>query len=130
MFETFGPELERVNATPENKVWTWVDEGRHQLLYAGYHIVNRFGYFICKVPWRDRGMVAIYKTDRFINSESGLLEDIARTSKLNLELGAQCNRLLDLAEDLEDSSKEWHQRCANDLRSIIDRVADAEKLET
>ena len=129
IFETYGPELERVLAEPNNKIWTLVDEGRHLITYAGYHLVNRLNYFICKVPWKDPNLYVIDRTYRFINTETGQPADVARTEKWKLELGAQCNRLLNLAEILEESSKAHDLQTADDLRSIIERVEEADKLE-
>lgn len=54
MFETFGPELEQVKAAAlehRGKVWTLVDCGGVSCFTAGYHLVNRLGYFICAVPF-------------------------------------------------------------------------------
>lgn len=54
MFETFGPELEFVLNTPEKRVWTLVDgDDSSTIITAGYHIVNRIGYFITDIPWID-----------------------------------------------------------------------------
>ena len=55
MFETFGNELDFVIATNRftpNKVWTIVETDTGKLrLTNGYHVVNRFGYFVCEVPY-------------------------------------------------------------------------------
>lgn len=54
MFETYGPELNFVEATPPNRVWTLVtgDDGS-DIITAGFHFVNRLGYFITEIPWTD-----------------------------------------------------------------------------
>lgn len=53
MFETFGEELDLVESQPYNHIWTWVDGDGGTFLIAGYHIVNRLGYFITENPWTD-----------------------------------------------------------------------------
>ena len=54
MFETFGAELDFVflknQQTPE-KVWTLVEGDEGQYFEAGFHTVNRVGYFITENPW-------------------------------------------------------------------------------
>ena len=60
MFETYGAEFERVKfvltAFPD-MVWTIVegDEG-HRYLSAGFHLVNRVGYFLTAKPWKNSGL--------------------------------------------------------------------------
>ena len=51
MFETYGPEVEYVQSRHEKYVWTWVDGDCSSLLLAGYHYVNRLGYYVCEEPW-------------------------------------------------------------------------------
>lgn len=53
MFETYGEELDFVLSQPNNKVWTWVQGDMSDLIVAGYHYVNRLGYYITEVPWED-----------------------------------------------------------------------------
>ena len=53
MFETMGEELVFVRAQDPHKVWTLVDGEGHQIISAGFHFVNREGYFITEVPWTD-----------------------------------------------------------------------------
>ena len=54
MFETFGAELDFVflknQQTPEN-VWTLLEGDEGQYFVAGFHVVNRVGYFITENPW-------------------------------------------------------------------------------
>ena len=54
MFETYGEEVEFVQSTPDNFVWTLLegDEGQ-TLISNGYSFVNRLGYFVCEVPWNE-----------------------------------------------------------------------------
>jgi hypothetical protein len=50
MFETYGDELEFVRSQPEENVWTYMDgDGAGTIICAGYHFVNRIGYFVTKV---------------------------------------------------------------------------------
>jgi len=51
MFETYGDEVEYVKSVDEKRVWTWVDGDCSSLLVAGYHYVNRLGYYVCEEPW-------------------------------------------------------------------------------
>ena len=52
MFETFGEELEYIRAYPDQKnVWTLLEADGKHYISAGYHIVNRFGYFITEIAW-------------------------------------------------------------------------------
>lgn len=52
MFETFGAELEFVKSQPADRVWTWTDNdtGSRTTVGAGYHYVNRIGYFVTEQP--------------------------------------------------------------------------------
>ena len=65
MFETFGKELEFVMKQPDRQIWTLSDyegdwdcgdedspdyEPQPMVISAGYHLVNRMGYFITKLP--------------------------------------------------------------------------------
>jgi len=51
MFETYGDELDLVRRTKEQNVWTYVDSDRGTEIIAGYHLVNRIGYFITELEW-------------------------------------------------------------------------------
>jgi len=51
MFETYGDDLETVQAAPTHNVWTWVDSEKGTLVVEGMRAVNRIGYFITKNPW-------------------------------------------------------------------------------
>ena len=52
MFETYGNDIARVKETLNEKVWTLIDgEDETSWVIPGFHFVNRFGYFITKVPW-------------------------------------------------------------------------------
>lgn len=60
MFETYGEQYKRVLDTVnaptwdgERHVWTWVDTDEGTAIVAGFHYVNRIGYFITENPWSD-----------------------------------------------------------------------------
>ena len=53
LFETYGEEIEFINSTPENLVWTLVDVDGKNIIVNGQSWVNRLGYFVCEVPWND-----------------------------------------------------------------------------
>jgi len=51
MFETYGARVEYVQAQDPKYVWTYIDGDMSTLLVAGYHYVNRLGYYVATVPW-------------------------------------------------------------------------------
>jgi hypothetical protein len=53
MFETYGEEVDFVNSTPDNFVWTLLDVDGDLIVSSGQSWVNRLGYFVCEVPWND-----------------------------------------------------------------------------
>lgn len=53
MFETYGDDLAKIKATPVHNVWTWVDTDDGSVIIEGYHVVDRIGYFVTRVPWVD-----------------------------------------------------------------------------
>lgn len=63
MFETFGPEVDFVKSKlPDSKgnggqdadkIWTLLDYDGKLYICAGWHFVNRIGYFITQKPWSD-----------------------------------------------------------------------------
>jgi hypothetical protein len=53
MFETYGEEVEFVTKADNKYVWTWIQGDMSDLIVAGYHYVNRLGYYITEVPWDD-----------------------------------------------------------------------------
>lgn len=54
MFDTDGDEVAFVKSQDRNHIWTLVDdsEGGSGLL-AGWHFVNRIGYYVTEEPWTD-----------------------------------------------------------------------------
>jgi hypothetical protein len=53
MFETYGEEVDYVTKADNKHVWTWIQGDMSDLIVAGYHYVNRLGYYITEVPWDD-----------------------------------------------------------------------------
>jgi hypothetical protein len=53
MYETYGAEVEYVIKTDSKYIWTWIQGDMSDLIVAGYHYVNRLGYYITEVPWED-----------------------------------------------------------------------------
>ncbi len=53
MFETYGKEYEFVRAAKPQHVWTYLTGDNNELIIvAGFHFVNRIGYFITEQPWK------------------------------------------------------------------------------
>ena len=51
MFDNSFKELTFVQSKPVEYVWTYVDHnGNGTSIIPGYHVANRIGYFITKVP--------------------------------------------------------------------------------
>jgi hypothetical protein len=60
MFETYGDELEFVKAQTNNRIWTFQDGDYGDLIITnGYHLFNRIGYFVTRVPWEDYVVVEL-----------------------------------------------------------------------
>jgi hypothetical protein len=53
MFETYGEEVDFVLKQDPKKIWTWIQGDMSDLLVAGYHYVNRLGYYISEIPWEN-----------------------------------------------------------------------------
>ena len=61
MFETYGNEYDYVAAQPQQNVWTWVDGDDGTYIVAGWHYVNRIGYFVTEKAWTDGDLVIAYE---------------------------------------------------------------------
>lgn len=60
MFETYGKEAEEVKNHPATKVWTLVsDDNGDTVIVAGWHYVNRLGYFITEEEWESENEVVL-----------------------------------------------------------------------
>jgi hypothetical protein len=53
MFETYGEEVEFVTKADNKYIWTYLQGDMSDLLVAGYHYVNRLGYYISSIPWEN-----------------------------------------------------------------------------
>jgi len=62
MFETFGEELAMVRRHDLHSVFTLVEADGFEYVIAGYHVVNRMGYFIVKQPWGIEDLLLTYVT--------------------------------------------------------------------
>lgn len=52
MFETYGIELAHVREQDNKNIWTIINcENEESWIIPGYHIVDRFGYILCNIPW-------------------------------------------------------------------------------
>ena len=60
-FETYGPEEEFISKANPKHVWTIMDDfgDIDMIIIPGMHRVNRFGYFITKVPWDNPQQVVV-----------------------------------------------------------------------
>jgi hypothetical protein len=55
MFETYGPELQKVKEHKQENIWTVIDGGGiHLDIIAGFHFVNRLGYIVTEKPWDNK----------------------------------------------------------------------------
>lgn len=59
-FETYGEDLAVVRKANPAKIWTLIEGDEGQYISAGYHLVNRMGYFICEVAFTDEDKVTDY----------------------------------------------------------------------
>ena len=80
MFETYGEEVDFVCTQDNKHVWTWIQGDMSDLIVAGYHYVNRLGYYITEIPWEDEDDYALlsvevececYKEDGYEDGEFG-----------------------------------------------------------
>jgi len=53
MFETYGEEVDFVTKADNKYVWTYLQGDMSDLICAGYHYVNRLGYYISSIPWEN-----------------------------------------------------------------------------
>lgn len=60
MFETFAPEVDAVKSllasAAANRIWTLLDCDGKLYVCAGWHYVNRLGYFITDIPWPNQNL--------------------------------------------------------------------------
>lgn len=53
MFETYGEEVEFVKQQDPYHIWTYVDGDTASLTINGWAFVNRIGYYVTEVPWKE-----------------------------------------------------------------------------
>ena len=63
MFETYGEELDYVLSKDNHYVWTMVQGEMSLLLVPGIGIVDRLGYYVCEIPWKDSSEVVVLSLD-------------------------------------------------------------------
>jgi len=59
MFDTHGHDIQfiRDSNIANEFIWTVVDcDNEEQYIIPGYHLVNRQGYFMTKIPWKDENL--------------------------------------------------------------------------
>ena len=61
MFETYGEELETVRNHEPNKIWTIRDTEYGLLLFAGFGLVDRFGYIISEQSYEEADLDKAYR---------------------------------------------------------------------
>lgn len=63
MFETYGEEVDFVVKYDPKHIWTWIQGDMSDLIVAGYHYVNRLGYYITEVPWENEYDLALLSVE-------------------------------------------------------------------
>ena len=59
MYETYGEEVEFVQKADNRYIWTYLQGDESDLVCAGYHYVNRLGYYISEIPWENEDDYAL-----------------------------------------------------------------------
>jgi hypothetical protein len=65
LFETYGAEAEFVRQQPPTKIWTLQEFEGTEVVHAGWHLVNRLGYFLTRETWTDKHEVYDFDSDNF-----------------------------------------------------------------
>ncbi len=114
-FETYGGDLEFIltlaNGDKAKTVWTLLaDTGEYkQAIVAGYHLVNRFGYFVTEVEAEMESIEVIDEDDR--EDEDEILElGCAWTQALQraFDVGQETHQLYRVEIDREDDDN-WRK---------------------
>jgi hypothetical protein len=121
MFETYGEELDFVKAQAPNTIWTYGEEDDKVFIQAGWHFVNRLGYFITEVPFDDDGIFISLSVDDEIDtagklihlsySASVIYEEVINTIQQAEELGG-VEDAQDYISLMEAIIKECEERAA------------------
>jgi hypothetical protein len=69
MFETYGVDLQFAEAAPRKKVWTLLDCDGKLILCNGFHVVNRFGYFITEVDAQEEIEIVVNNGDDDLDND-------------------------------------------------------------
>jgi len=72
MFETYGEEVEKVKTISKRKVATITEVDGKQYIVAGFHLVNRLGYFITKHPIPNNLEIEIKFDDNMLVGEEDI----------------------------------------------------------
>lgn len=64
MYETYGKEVEYVQSMHPNFIWTLVQGDFCDLIVAGYHYVNRLGYYITENPWSNEDDTCLVSVEK------------------------------------------------------------------
>ena len=64
MYETYGEEVEYIQNYDPKYVWTYVTGDMCDLIIAGYHYVNRLGYYITENPWDNEDTTVLLSVER------------------------------------------------------------------
>jgi hypothetical protein len=74
MFETYGEEVEFIQKADNKYIWTYLQGDMSDLICAGYHYVNRLGYYISSIPWEnedDYVLLSVQKECECYDEETG-----------------------------------------------------------
>lgn len=63
MFETYDAEWEYVKTLDGHNVWTWVSGDGAEIILAGFHFVNRMGYYVTEKPWTDENTTVLLSVE-------------------------------------------------------------------
>ncbi len=99
MFETYGPEYEFVRSQAPDSIWTLIQGDTDSKLWvvAGFHFVNRLGYFIT---------TEAHKSE----NEEYLLDEFAGDDVDDLVCG-HCSRLLSATDAVSSCVGDSHEEC-------------------
>lgn len=102
MFETYGEDLDIVRVVDNSFLWTFVDGGDYSGLSAGFHFVNRLGYYICQVAYQDEDLyIDLYEPDECEKSGHEF-ETIERYDGKEYECCKHCGEDKEYLESYDD----------------------------
>ena len=59
MFETYGVEVAFVKEQNPLTIWTLEDAGEGEFIMNGWHFVNRIGYYITEIPFKENAYIFV-----------------------------------------------------------------------